>query len=109
MASAESLRTVREAIYRHIVDTGRAPDAAWVASATGVAVSTVEEAYRALADAHVIVLEPGTTKIWSAPPFSGVATPFVVRAGAASWCAPCAWDAFGIPAALARDAAIDAR
>ena len=26
-----------------------------------------------------------------------------------SWYAPCAWDAFGIPAALKRDAAIDAR
>ncbi len=44
------------------------------------------------------------------PPFSAVATPFRTSvAGGASWHAPCAWDAFGIPAALGRDATIEAR
>jgi Alkylmercury lyase len=46
--------------------------------------------------------------IWSAPPFSAVPTPFRVRSGGMSWYAPCAWDAFGIPAALKRDTTCEA-
>jgi hypothetical protein len=40
---------------------------------------------------------------------SEVRTPFRVATATASWYAPCAWDAFGIPAALKHDADIDAR
>jgi len=109
MVSAELLRTVRRAIYGRIVQTGKAPDAGSVASAASLTTAAVEEAYRALADAHVIVLEPGTMQIWAAPPFSAVTTPFVVRGGESAWYAPCAWDAFGVPAALKHDATIDAR
>ena len=109
MASAEVIRTVRNAIYAGIVQTGAAPDAIALAAATNLATESIEEACRDLADAHVIVLGPGTTKIWSAPPFSGVVTPFLVRAAGSAWYAPCAWDAFGIPAALKHDVAIEAR
>jgi DNA-binding transcriptional ArsR family regulator len=112
----------RIAIYRRIVDTGEAPPVAVAARALGLDRATVEHAYRALADAHVIVLQPGQsgdparlalleTKpdvLW-APPFSAVPTAFRVSAGRATWYAPCAWDAFGIPAALDGDARIDAQ
>jgi hypothetical protein len=102
------IRAVRVAIYSAIEATGRAPAAADVARARGVELAAVENAFRALADAHVIVLEPGTVDIRWAPPFSGHPTAFRVRAGRSSWYAPCAWDAFGVPAALDRDARVEA-
>jgi hypothetical protein len=104
------IRTVRVAIYTGILETGAAPAPADVARAENLPKRAVEDAYRALAASHVIVLHPLTLDIWSAPPFSAVATAFrATVAGGASWHAPCAWDAFGIPAALGRDATIEAR
>jgi alkylmercury lyase-like protein len=103
------LQTVRLAIWASIQQCGAAPTAADVASAHHLEMRSVEEAYRALARSHVIVLHAGTLDIWSAPPFSAVPTGFRTRAGRSSWYAPCAWDAFGIPAALASDARIEAR
>jgi hypothetical protein len=103
------LCTVRLAIYTAIQQRGAAPGAADVARAHQLEVRSVEEAYRALARSHVIVLHAGTLDIWSAPPFSAVPTAFRTRAGRSSWYAPCAWDAFGIPAALGSDARIEAR
>ena len=104
-----TVQDVRIAIYDAIVRSGRAPAPADLGPALGLDAAAVDAAYRALADAHVIVLQPGTMEIAWAPPFSAVPTPFRAADGAASWYAPCAWDAFGIPAALKRDAAIDAR
>ena len=109
MVSSDILPAVRESIYSTIVETGAAPAAESVAQALKRPAPLVDDAYRELADGHVIVLERGATTIWSAPPFSAVPTPFLVRSGPSSWYAPCAWDAFGIPAALHRDARIDAR
>jgi hypothetical protein len=109
MLSSGILRAVREAIYAAVVQTGTAPSANEIAGAVNLTVSLVEDAFRSLADAHVIVLQPGTTVIRWAPPFSAVATPFRVSAGALSWYAPCAWDAFGVLAAVKQDGSIDAR
>src|SRR4051794_34598820 len=103
-----SLDDVRCAIYAAMVQTGRAPGAADLAPSLGVSEQAVHDAYHALAEAHVIVLRPGTVEIVWAPPFSAVRTPFRSTVGSMSWNAPCAWDAFGIPAALKRDAAIEA-
>ena len=84
--------------------SGDAPGAAALAATLGLHDAEVADAYRALADAHVIVLRAGTLDIAWAPPFSAVPTPFRTACGDASWYAPCAWDAFGIPAALKCDA-----
>jgi hypothetical protein len=105
---ASETNAVRLAIYHAIEQGGAAPAAGDVARALGLEPVAVEASYRALADAHVIVLHPNSTDIKWAPPFSAVPTPFLVRAGRSSWHAPCAWDAFGIPAALDGDARIDA-
>jgi hypothetical protein len=99
---------VRRAIYAAIVSSGRPPEAADLVSELGADVDVIADVYRALAGAHVIVLQPGTVKIVWAPPFSAVPTPFRATAGSMSWHAPCAWDAFGIPAALRRDAVVKA-
>jgi len=107
--SADSVtNAVRLAIYRAIERSGSAPGAAEVARALDLAPADVEDRYRALAGAHVIVLHAETVEIKWAPPFSAVKTPFVVRAGRSAWHAPCAWDAFGIPAAIDCDAQIEA-
>jgi hypothetical protein len=105
----ELLQVVRQVIYSKIVSTAQAPTLAAVSTATGFDTGDVAAAVRALADLHIIVLQPGTTEVWSAPPFSAVPTSFRVRADGMSWYAPCAWDSFGIPAALNRSAVIDAR
>jgi alkylmercury lyase-like protein len=102
------VQAVRLAIYRAIERNGSAPSAADVARAHDLESAIVEEAFRALADAHVIVLHAETTEIKWAPPFSSVPTAFRVRAGRSAWHAPCAWDGFGIPAALDADARIEA-
>ena len=105
----DGVQRVRLGIYREIVRSGHAPGAAALAATLGVPGAAVADAYRALADAHVIVLRAGTLDIAWAPPFSAVPTPFRTVADGVSWYAPCAWDAFGIPAALKRDAIVDAR
>jgi Alkylmercury lyase len=104
------IATVRLAIYSAILKTGAAPAPADVARAHNLPEHAVEDAYRSLAASHVIVVQPQALAIWSAPPFSAVATAFrTTVAGGLSWHAPCAWDAFGIPATLGRDATIEAR
>jgi len=104
-----ALGAVRGAIYAAVVDSGRTPTVAELAAQLGMDADLVADAFRALAEAHVIVLRPGTMEIVWAPPFSAVPTPFRSTVGSMSWHAPCAWDAFGIPAALHGDAVIEAR
>jgi hypothetical protein len=107
--TATLITAVRNAIYAAVVETGNAPTPRAVALTHGFDEAEVANAYHALADGHVIVLEPGATVVRWAPPFSVVATPFQSRTNGARWYAPCAWDAFGVPAALHRDADVDAR
>ena len=100
------LRDVRLYIYRQMVETSAAPSTADTAHALGCGVPEIESAYRALADAHVIVLRPGSHTIWMAMPFSNVQTAFTVIAGGRAYYANCAWDAFGVAAMLGIDARI---
>jgi alkylmercury lyase-like protein len=97
---------VRLYIYAQMIESSAAPAAAETARALSCSVPEAEEAYRALAEAHVIVLRPGSTTIWMAPPFSNMQSAFTVISGGRAYYAPCAWDAFGIPAALGADARI---
>ena len=100
---------VRNATYRSMVDLGRAPTIAEVASRTGRDTSTVADSWRRLHDGHALVLadrdatEPAIRML---NPFSAVETPFVVEAGGLSWFANCGWDAFGIAVVLRSDATI---
>jgi DNA-binding transcriptional MocR family regulator len=87
-------------------ETGRAPDVRETAAALDRSIDEVEAAYRQLHADHVMVLKPESLDIWMAMPFSNVPTPFRVIAGEREYFANCAWDAFGIPAALESDARI---
>jgi hypothetical protein len=98
---------LRNATYGLVAELGRVPTAEEAARATGLGLDEVHARWRALHDAHVLVLEESSGEIRMANPFSGVPTPFQVSAGGRSWYANCAWDAFGICAALGVDGRID--
>jgi hypothetical protein len=98
---------LRNATYRLFVALGRAPSAAEVAGRTGRSPDAVLAGWRRLHDAHALVLDAGGASIRMANPFSGVPTPHRVRAGGRWWFANCAWDAFGICAALRVDGRIE--
>ncbi len=87
---------VRLHIYRELAARGTAPSVDHTAEALGLATSEVAASYRRLAEGHVIVLEPGTTDIWMANPFSARPTGFRVRSGVHEWFGNCVWDAVAI-------------
>ena len=97
---------LRNATYRRFVELGRAPTAAEVAVATQRSEPDVRAGWRRLHDAHALVLD-GTGEIRMANPFSAVPTLFRVEAAGKHWYANCAWDAFGIGAALHVESVID--
>ena len=97
---------VRRYIYEQIVLTSLAPSTGDTAKALGRPEPDIEAAYRALAEARAIVLRPHSTTIWMAMPFANVQTAFTVISRGRAYYANCAWDAFGIPAVLERDACI---
>ena len=100
------LRDIRLHIYEQMVETSVAPSVADTAQALACSHAEVEAGYRALAAARAIVLQPDSTTIWMAMPFSNMQTAFTVIAGGRAYYANCAWDAFGIPAVLGADARI---
>jgi hypothetical protein len=86
---------IRNRTYARFVELGRAPTPAEVGDA-----GEVIPAWRRLHDAHALVLEAGRDELRMANPFSAVPTRYRVEAGGRRWYANCAWDAFGICAAL---------
>ncbi len=98
---------LRNLTYRRFVELGRAPSAEEVAAAASQDRAEVLAAWRRLHDAHALVLDGTGTAIRMANPFSGVPTPHRVRATGRWWHANCAWDAFGICAALGADGRIE--
>jgi hypothetical protein len=92
---------VRNRTYRLLVELGRAPEPAEVGDP-----AEVVAAWRRLHDRHALVLgESGSIRM--ANPFSAVSTPHRVAAAGREWYANCAWDAFGICAALHADGRIE--
>jgi hypothetical protein len=99
---------VRAFIYDRTVVHGRPPLVADVATHLDIAESEAREALRRLNLRRLLALAPESGEIVMAPPFSAVPTPFQVHAGGREYFANCVWDAYGIPAALHRDADINA-
>jgi formate-dependent nitrite reductase cytochrome c552 subunit len=97
---------LRNATYQRFAELGRAPTPREIAEATARSEGDVRAAWRRLHDAHALVLdEAGDIRM--ANPFSAVPTPFRVHAAGTDWYANCAWDSFGIGAALHVDTVID--
>jgi len=97
------------AIYRHFAEIGQRPSLQVVAERVRADVSGVREAYVRLRAQRVLVLEPDGVSIRMAPPFSGVPTQHVVIVDETKYFANCAWDSFGIPAALHRPGQVHSR
>lgn len=93
---------VRNLTYGLFAELGRAPSADEVAAADGTGEGDVAAAWRRLHDGHALVLD-GDGRLLMAHPFSAVPTPYRVEVAGRGWYANCAWDAFGICAALHAD------
>ena len=97
---------LRNVTYRLFVELGRAPGADAVGSALDLDLESVRLGWQRLHEQHAIVLD-ADGEIRMANPFSAVSTPHRVEAAGRSWYANCAWDAFGILAALGFDGRIE--
>jgi hypothetical protein len=97
------------AIYRHFAEIGQRPSLQVVAERVRSDLSSVREAYARLRAKRVLVLESDGVSIRMAPPFSGVPTQHVVIVDDTQYFANCAWDSFGIPAALRRPGQVHSR
>jgi len=93
---------LRNRTYAWFVQLGRAPSAAELGDERDVVAG-----WRRLHDAHALVLDPATDELRMANPFSAVPTMHRVHADGRWWYANCAWDAFGICAALGVDGAVE--
>ena len=98
---------LRNVTYTLFVELGRAPTGDEVGRAAGLTLADVHAGWRRLHDAHALVLNGSMDEIWMANPFSAVPTAHRVEAGDRWWYANCAWDAFGICAALHVDGRIE--
>jgi alkylmercury lyase-like protein len=91
---------VRLEVYRFFIERGRPPVPAELAEALHTDQRSIEDSLHRLAEAHVLVLAPGTPYIWMANPLSALPTPFSVEAADRIWYGNCIWDALGIVAML---------
>ena len=98
---------LRNLTYGLFVELGHAPGAAEVAAKAGMTAEDVEAGWRRLHEAHALVLDADTGALRMANPFSAVPTAYRVRAGERWWYGNCAWDAFGICAALHADGRVE--
>ena len=97
---------VRNATYARFVEAGRAPSVAEVAGMLTQPEADVLASWRRLHGAHALVLDGSGHHIRMANPFSAVPTAYRVHADDRWWYANCAWDAFGVCAALQTDGSI---
>ncbi len=86
---------LRNRTYALFVKLGRAPQLEELGAR-----DEVLPGWSRLHDAHALVLFPDRAQLRMANPFSAVPTAYRVRAGGRWWYGNCAWDAFGICAAL---------
>jgi alkylmercury lyase-like protein len=100
--------SVKLKIYEMIARTTRMPTSIDIVLGIGSSMADVEQAFQRLYEKRLLVFEPGiTSRIRMAPPFSGIETQHRVNIDDKVYFANCAWDAFGIAAALKHDAHIE--
>src|SRR6266496_4418821 len=100
--------SVKLNVYETIAETAKMPTSSDVALSMSSSITEVEQAFQRLYEKRLLVLEPGSSsQIRMAPPFSGIQTQHKVKIQDKVYFANCAWDAFGIAAALKQDADIE--
>jgi DNA-binding transcriptional MocR family regulator len=107
---ADELDTkVKLAVYRITAESGTVPSSRELARAIELTEDEVRASFARLHAKRLLVPEPADpSRIRMAPPFSGIPTAFPVDANGKRYFANCAWDAYGIAAALHSDAVIPA-
>jgi Alkylmercury lyase len=95
-------QAVRHEVFSVFASQGRAPSPGELAAACRLEREQVISALRELHDKHAIVLTGAGDSIRMAHPFSAWPMGFVVRERDRFWWGGCAWDSFGIMAALGR-------
>jgi hypothetical protein len=93
-------RAVRAEVYATFAREGRAPSPAELVDVLDMDGDAVAQALRELHDLHAIVLTKAGDGVRMAHPFSAWPMGFVLWAGDRFWWGGCAWDSFGIVAAL---------
>jgi hypothetical protein len=93
---------LRRQTYAFLVEHGRAPVAAELGDPDDVLAG-----WRRLDAEHAVVLDPATYELRMLNPFSVVPTGYRVEAAGRWWYGNCAWDAFGICAALHADGRVE--
>lgn len=94
---------LRRRTYAFFVEHARAPAAAELGDSEAVLAG-----WRRLHEEHAVVLDPATDELRMLNPLSVVPTAYRVLAAGRWWYGNCAWDAFGICAALDSDGRIEA-
>jgi hypothetical protein len=100
--TAPSARSIRAHVFSTFAAEGRPPSRAELGAALGLSGHEVEAGLRELHDAHALVLTAAGDGIRMAHPFSAWPMGFVLREGDRFWWGGCAWDSFGVMAALGR-------
>jgi hypothetical protein len=99
---------IRHFIFMYIVEHERPPTTGETALALRLDREFVRDAYKWLGEKHAIFLDPGTLSVRMAHPFSAIPTPYRVHTNNHTYYANCAWDSFGILAALHQEGRIEA-
>jgi Alkylmercury lyase len=105
------LSDVRRVVFARLAASGAAPSIAAIAKELSAAEDDVRSALEELHEGHHLVLAPEGDSVRMAHPFSAAPMSFVLRAPGDDrlWWGGCAWDSFGIVAALGEDLEITTR
>jgi hypothetical protein len=97
----------RAFVYQHFAVMTRPPTIKEFATHFALTPEQATEIYSELGQRHAVFLDPGTSNIRMANPFSAIPTAFRVQVNGKRYWANCAWDSLGISAALHADAIIE--
>ncbi len=104
-------KRIRDAIYYGFQHQGVAPSIGELAATTGASTAQVTHELHLLAAAHAVVLNSAGDAVRMAHPFSNAPMGFVLYPTDGSdrrmWWGGCAWDSFGISAALKLEVRIE--
>ena len=93
-------------LTRHVIDHGHTPALDELARQAGLDEASTAQGLRDLEAMRGVILEPGSTRVWSLHPFAMVPTAHWVASGDRGWWANCAWCTLAIGAALGQPVTI---
>jgi hypothetical protein len=100
---------IRLAVYRFFAENARSPALEEMCDIVGQSPEDVQDAYQRLRARRLLVPSSDRRSIRMAPPFSGVETQHRVQVGERQYYGNCAWDAFGVIAALGGHGRVESR